>query len=503
MAFARGEIVGLEPLARRGARMQFHHVLRQPMHQTRSRTVRPMLAGLGLLASLAACATSGTSRPRYEELDPAEIQALLDTIRVRQIEQRLATEQRTSGPRVRIWINDGMASINEVRPTFRLDDDAYVAVFNVGWDGRVRLVYPTTVEEAGRMRAGVTYRLPPFHAGFGFPSYGFSRTSFAGYGSRYGSNTRRAGYVFAVASWTPLNFELVDNEIGLDTYRFASNEFDLEPRTLSHRYAQLLVGRDRDDWFDVEYAFYGIGNGLDSRFASRSCLGYIPLYLMQFLPHRGYGFGYWRGSSCDDQLDYATYAYMRHLRQQQVVVQPRRPDPPIDSGRVDSTRSDSTPRMPKPRNELPTPVGPGPVGPASEGGEGVRRAWATLRLPPVIERGSDHNAIDLDDRLRRGSASDDARYGGGRARGSRRVDDDGGSSRPVGSPRRHSEDNGGSGRSSAPPPRSDSPRAEPVRSEPVRYEPGRSDPPRSEPSRSEPSPSGSPRSERTVPGQDP
>src|SRR5918992_5752706 len=107
---------------------------------------RRTAAVLPFLAVLSACATTGAARTS----GPA---APLDR-----------AEER--GPRVHLWTTDEFGSRDRVRPAFRLEDDAYVIVVNVGLDGYARVIFPESPDDDGFMRGGRTYRLPAFFPGF-------------------------------------------------------------------------------------------------------------------------------------------------------------------------------------------------------------------------------------------------------------------------------------------------------------------------------------------------
>src|ERR687895_1983978 len=131
---------------------------------------------LPLVALISACVTAGGLRSAGS---PAEREAAVDR-----------------GPRVQIWTTDEFGTGNRIRTSFRLDDDAYVIVVNVGLDGYARVIFPESPEDDGFMRGGRTYRLPAFFPGFAnnfrASRYGRLYNATSAYDAVY---DRYAGYV--------------------------------------------------------------------------------------------------------------------------------------------------------------------------------------------------------------------------------------------------------------------------------------------------------------------
>ena len=209
-----------------------------------------------LLGTVAGCASQQSS---YVSLsDPARIRAIFDSLDEARIEQELAARDREGGPRVDIWTDEGVQTLNRVRASFRLRDDAYVAAFSVGRDGRITLVYPESPEDPTLLRADHVYRLPETFPGFVTPAAGYER--YARYSQvqfgNYGSPLRDAGgYIFIVASWSPLRLDRLE-ELGLlDTYRNVNFGGSLRPFDVMHQYAEALVPRGRS-WYTVDHAYY-------------------------------------------------------------------------------------------------------------------------------------------------------------------------------------------------------------------------------------------------------
>src|SRR5918999_1283223 len=132
---------------------------------------------LPLVALISACVTAGGLRSAGS---PAEREAAVDR-----------------GPRVQIWTTDEFGTGNRIPTSFRLDDDAYVIVVNVGLDGYANVIFPESPQDDGFMRGGRTYRLPGFFPGFAShfqtSQYGRLHHAASGYDGIY---DRYAGYVF-------------------------------------------------------------------------------------------------------------------------------------------------------------------------------------------------------------------------------------------------------------------------------------------------------------------
>lgn len=229
---------------------------------------------------LSACASAtGTRGGEVIRLSDRErLREVIDSLHVQDVERRLAADGREGGPRVSIYTDGEFGSVDRVTARFRLDDDGYVAVFNVDRDGRVRTLYPDDPTDAGFLRGGYTYKLPTFFPGFGSRSFSSFAPGFGGLGyslARYGAGTvasrtydKQGGYVFVVASWSPLRLDRLEEEDLWDTYQVAERLGDLSPYRLMREYADLLVPRGRS-WYTVDYRYYHGGWG--NTFASTRC----------------------------------------------------------------------------------------------------------------------------------------------------------------------------------------------------------------------------------------
>ncbi|MFN2564659.1 MAG: DUF4384 domain-containing protein [Gemmatimonadaceae bacterium] len=280
---------------------------------------------LPLLVTVSGCATAGTVRGQAVARGPES-----------EVER---------GPRVRIWTTEEFASSSRVRTSFRLDDDAYVIVVNVGLDGYAHVLFPESPEDDGFVRGGRTYRLPSFFPGFATYFRGSSYRRFhnatAPYDDLYDPY---AGYVFIIASWRPMHFQVAE-ALGLwDDYRLAVYERQLDPYVVMHDFAEQLVpGRSRD--YTARFARYGAFGGGVARGGTLalcsfygSTLGYYsPWWAWQGIGNWGvpaYGIGYYGSRSrCGYGFGYSLVG--RRPIGRSVVTNPRPSTPthpPITSG---------------------------------------------------------------------------------------------------------------------------------------------------------------------------
>lgn len=451
-------------------------------------------AVLPFLTLLSACATAGGARP----VGPPG--------------GREAVAER--GPRAQIWAADEFSTGTRIRASFRLDDDAYVIVVNVGLDGYARVIFPESPEDDGFMRGGRTYRLPAFFPGFA-NSFRASR-----YGRLYNATSaydavydRYAGYVFIIASWRPMHFQIAE-ALGLwDDYQLAARDEQLEPYAAMHRLADRLVpGRSRDYTARfARYAAFAGGFGRAGSFASCSLygpvIGYFPWWALQRAGYWSiplYGFGYdLAASRCGPNFGISLAGFRPFGRP--IANPPVRPTP----GTGDTATKPRYPRRPR------------PPAVASDSGEKKspprgRRVEVAVEDDPIIDvtnetrdraRRHDREA----DRMRRGARSE---RGYERADGWRRTEGARSSDR---SDVARDVDRGDRTRVRERAPvdhdsrvRGESSRGESRSSEPRREQPSRAEPrsePRQEsrpqpaarndpPARTEPAPRAEPRSER-------
>src|SRR5215510_3096664 len=102
-------------------------------------------------------------------------------------------------PKIELWTNKGDAAVytrgDRVRLYFRLDRDAYVTIFRVDTDGRVRVLFPREPWEDNFVRGDREFEVEG-----GYASDAFDVDDYPG-----------VGYLFAVASADPFEYDPVVN----------------------------------------------------------------------------------------------------------------------------------------------------------------------------------------------------------------------------------------------------------------------------------------------------
>lgn len=218
-------------------------------------------------------------------------------------------------PRVRVWI-DGNRSVHvgsHVRVQFDVSDEAYVVVGRVSSDGRLTILHPRNRNQRPLAGAGVTHTV--FDPRTGAPG-GFV------------VNERFGGYVFALASYAPLDLTVLETRdfqrtMGYSNFSLANRAFARSPDEYIPRFAALLLWGD-DVSYDYDVDYYHPYE--TSRYASALAFcnsGYNRAWLFgggygvgaSRLLHYGYGFDDWDFggyySTCGDyfhSLRCVTYA---------------------------------------------------------------------------------------------------------------------------------------------------------------------------------------------------
>jgi hypothetical protein len=109
-------------------------------------------------------------------------------------------DPRLYRPRIELWTNKGDAAVysrgDRVRVFFRLDQDAYVTIFRVDTDGRVRVLFPRDPWEDNFARGGADLEVD----GRELRSDAFAIDDYAG-----------VGYLFAVASADPFVYDQIES----------------------------------------------------------------------------------------------------------------------------------------------------------------------------------------------------------------------------------------------------------------------------------------------------
>ena len=182
-------------------------------------------------------------------------------------------------PRVRLTIEGdravGFGSPVSIR--FEVSDNAYVTVVRVADDGRMTILFPYSRNQRSAVRGGMVHYVRNPRLG---------NVSFL-------ANDRMSGYVFAVASYAPLDFSRFENRDynnlgGWSTFTVANRSISRRPDVFIDRFAAAVLwdpGTPYD--YDVDY-YHPIGYpGAFNTFAMCRAGGYASIvgwrtYLAQF-----------------------------------------------------------------------------------------------------------------------------------------------------------------------------------------------------------------------------
>ncbi len=391
-------------------------------------------------------------------------------------------------PRIEIWTNRGDAAVytrgERVRLYFRSDQDAYVTIFRVDTDGRVRVLFPRDPWEDNFARGGRDFEVD----GRALGTDAFTIDDYPG-----------VGYLFAVASADPFVYDQIESGDHWDYRVIADGRVRGDPYVAMTDLAQRIVPDGYADW-DYDVISYNVGQHYDyPRFLCYDCHSYVSYsswdpYYSSCVRFRMFVY---------DDPWYYPYRYYGGSRV--VFVRPYRPQPRFIFKDWGSDRPSREGFVSRERER--------PANDNTRRGVTGRDIGGLGSVPPpnVRERrnrpgddrnnGGDDRGNNGNDRGNRGNNGNDDRGNRGHDdRGNRGHDDRGN----RGHDDRGNRGNDNRGKPSDRPmvlPPIEQPRVEPRRVEPRRDEPRRVEPrvvePRSEPRRVEPrnEPRNEPRSE--------
>ena len=151
-------------------------------------------------------------------------------------------------PRVRVTIDGsrGVMSGTPLRVKFEVSDNAFVTVVSVDGDGRMTILFPHSRTQRAAVRGGQIYyaRNPRLGGEYSFVASG-----------RFG------GYVFALASYAPLDFSNFENRDydrigGWSRFTVANRPIARRPDVFIDRFAAaVLWDKDTPYDYDVDYYF--------------------------------------------------------------------------------------------------------------------------------------------------------------------------------------------------------------------------------------------------------
>ena len=200
----------------------------------------PMLRSLATLAVLA-----GLAGPATADGGPSWIAAL-----------------HNEGPGIRVWTSSGdlFHRGDRVRVYFRTERDAYVTVFRVDTDGRVRVLFPRVPDDDNWAAGGTTYQLSAYDRGVGFMVDDYPGV----------------GYVFGVASNEPFDYHGMVAADGWDLREVSGGRVHGDPLASLEEMAQGLLPAGYAD-FDDHLVPYYVEQRYDyPRFVCYDCHAYTP-----------------------------------------------------------------------------------------------------------------------------------------------------------------------------------------------------------------------------------
>src|SRR6266576_3971359 len=167
-------------------------------------------------------------------------------------------------PRIEVWTNRGEGAGytrgERVRLFFRLDQDAYVTIFRVDTDGRVRVLFPRDPWEDNFARAGRDLEIDGRQLG----SDAFTIDDYPG-----------VGYLFAVASANAFVYDQIESGDHWDYRVIADGRVRGDPYVAMTDLAQRIVPEGYTDW-DYDVVSYNVGQHYDyPRFLCYDCHSYV------------------------------------------------------------------------------------------------------------------------------------------------------------------------------------------------------------------------------------
>lgn len=154
-----------------------------------------------------------------------------------------------NGPRTYISVDYQGGLLNRsLRASFRTEQIAYVLVGHLAGDGRIRVLFPESPDESGLVRGKQYYQTTSAAAHYdALPSlFSFTTSPYRGLGAMHDSYDGAGhGYVFIIASSTPLKYELLDDYAGWAELEMEGYTRHYDPRYAIRNFADVLAGGAR------------------------------------------------------------------------------------------------------------------------------------------------------------------------------------------------------------------------------------------------------------------
>jgi hypothetical protein len=158
--------------------------------------------------------------------------------------RRLPMDPGEGAPLVRVWVEHARVFRfgEPVRVGFEVADDAHVVVGRVDSDGRLSILWPRTRRGTTLAKANTEYSVTGTNATTAF----------------YATDRNASGYVFAIASYHPLDvtqFDASEFNYSQSMYRNAAyTPYYGSPRRVMERFASWIVYDEDTPWdYDVDY----------------------------------------------------------------------------------------------------------------------------------------------------------------------------------------------------------------------------------------------------------
>lgn len=229
-----------------------------------------------------------------------------------------------NGPEASVRVEyEGGIFNRRLQALFSVQRPAYVMVAHLGGDGVIRVLFPRDARESGWVRDGKLFRTDLTTGDYdAAPGYWFMRPAFfRTVGARSDSYDGNGhGFVFIIASSTPLRFDRVSefglwNEVELRSYATTS-----DPRSLIRDYASLIApnGKYTLDYASSfsSWASYSYANARMDCAMLGGIFDYSPWYLGSYAlgygayPFRYLGYHGPRRPACSGHDDF----YLDYLR---------------------------------------------------------------------------------------------------------------------------------------------------------------------------------------------
>ena len=264
-----------------------------------------------------------------------------------------------NGPDASVRVDyEGGVMRRRIEAIFTVERPAYVMVGHLGGDGIIRVLFPEDPRESGWIRGGRHYRTAPASGDYdAAPGLWFMRQTFRRSASaRHDSYDGRGhGYVFVIASDTPLRFDRISDASLWDEFELHGYETSTDPRSLVRTYADLVSpgGRYTLGYATRTTSFASAGDA--GQRAQCALLQSLQLAAAPwFVSAAGFTGSHGLAGGCSNRLDWNS---QNDYRGRQIAVAGR-PWIPIPATPA-SSPSDASPMPLRPRIGRRDPLGPG------------------------------------------------------------------------------------------------------------------------------------------------